>query len=65
MTYTDVSSSSRSPILRLKTQIADCNRAIADLKGRLKERELIVIELVKLLREVMLEGDPRRPQGAE
>lgn len=51
----------RSKTAMLKQHLSECNRVIADLKGRLKERELITIELKKLLREVMFEGDQRRP----
>lgn len=51
----------RSKITMLKQHLSESNRVIADLKGRLKERELITVELKKLLREIMLEGDPRRP----
>ena len=50
----DEVNSYRSRTSLLRQQLSDCNRTIAELRGRLKERETISIELRKLLRDVCL-----------
>ena len=42
---------------RMRQLLADQNARIAELKGQLKERERIVMELRHILREMMLRGN--------